>query len=245
MINLKINEVAKLTGVTVRTLHYYDEIGLLKPSKVTDAGYRIYDEKAMETLQQILFFRELEFPLNEIKGIMSNPNYNREDTLLKHRELLTQKRNRLDKLISLLEKNIKGDRKMSFKEFDTTEIEENKKKYADEAKCRWGETDAYNESQKKTSAYGEKEWKLISTEQNDILKEFGDCRHLDAGCDEVQNLVKRWQNHITNSFYDCTKEILSGLGLMYVNDERFMANIDKNGKGTAAFLSKAIEIYCK
>ncbi|MEF9922154.1 MAG: MerR family transcriptional regulator, partial [Anaerovoracaceae bacterium] len=105
---MKINEVAKLTGVTVRTLHYYDEIGLLKPSKVTDAGYRIYDEKAMETLQQILFFRELEFPLNEIKGIMSNPNYNREDTLLKHRELLTQKRNRLDKLISLLEKNIKG-----------------------------------------------------------------------------------------------------------------------------------------
>lgn len=127
---MKINEVSKLTGVTVRTLHYYDEIGLLKPSEVTSAGYRLYDNEALKTLQQILFFRELEFSLDEIKEIMSDPLYNRKDALAKQRELLMQKRIRLDGIINLVDKTLKGENDMSFKQFDMTEIEEARKEYA-------------------------------------------------------------------------------------------------------------------
>ena len=134
---MKINEVAKLTGVTVRTLHYYDEIGLLKPSEVTEAGYRLYDSTALETLQQILFFRELDFSLNDIKEIMTNPNYDKANALTKHRELLLQKRNRIDDLIVLVDSTLKGESDMSFKQFDMTEFEAMKEKYSAEVKERW------------------------------------------------------------------------------------------------------------
>ena len=100
---MRINEVAKLAGVTVRTLHYYDQIGLLRPSEITDAGYRIYNEEALEALQQILFFKELDFPLSDIKEIMLSAGYDRQDTLIKQRGLLIQKRKRLDTLIATIE----------------------------------------------------------------------------------------------------------------------------------------------
>ena len=137
---MKISDVAKLTGVTVRTLHYYDEIGLLKPSEVTEAGYRVYNDTDLEVLQQILFFRELDFPLEDIRNIMQNPAYEKERALRKQKELLLQKRSRLDSLISLVDKTLKGEQDMSFRQFDTTEMEEAKKKYAEEAKQRWGST---------------------------------------------------------------------------------------------------------
>ena len=109
---MKISEVAKLSGVTVRTLHYYDEIGLLKPSKTTEAGYRMYSIEDLEKLQQILFFRELDFPLNEIKEIMINPKYDKIEALNKHKELLIEKRKRIDGLVTLIDKTIKGDNNM-------------------------------------------------------------------------------------------------------------------------------------
>ena len=137
---MKISDVAKLTGVTVRTLHYYDEIGLLKPSEVTEAGYRVYNDTDLEVLQQILFFRELDFPLEDIRNIMQNPAYEKERALRKQKELLLQKRSRLDSLISLVDKTLKGEQDMSFRQFDTTKIEEMKKQYAEEAKQRWGST---------------------------------------------------------------------------------------------------------
>lgn len=146
---MKINEVAKLTGITTRTLHYYDEIGLLKPSQITDAGYRLYDENNLSELQQILFFRELNFPLNEIKEIMTNSEYDKTEALKKHKELLLKKRERIDRLVTLVENTIKGDGEMSFKEFDMTEIESAKKKYAKEVKERFGNTEAYTESEEK------------------------------------------------------------------------------------------------
>ena len=161
---MKISEVAKLSGVTVRTLHYYDEIGLLKPSDTTEAGYRVYSNKDLETLQQILFFRELDFPLNEIKEIMINPNYNKNEALNKHKELLMEKRKRIDGLIALINKTIKGDNIMSFKEFDNSKIEENKRKYSEEVKNRWGNTDAYKEYEKKTSSYDKNSWTTINEE---------------------------------------------------------------------------------
>ena len=241
---MKISEVAKLSGVTVRTLHYYDEIGLLKPSKTTEAGYRMYSIEDLEKLQQILFFRELDFPLNEIKEIMINPKYDKIEALNKHKELLIEKRKRIDGLVTLIDKTIKGDNNMSFKEFDNSKIEENKRKYAEEVKNSWGNTDAYKEYEKKTSSYDGNSWNEINEGMVEILKEFADNREEDPNSDIIQSLVEKWQSYITSNFYNCTKEILSCLGLMYIGDERFKENIDKYGEGTAEFMAKAIEIYC-
>ena len=241
---MKISEVAKLSGVTVRTLHYYDEIELLKPSETTEAGYRMYSSEDLERLQQILFFRELDFPLNEIKEIMLNPNYDKNEALNKHKEFLIEKRKRIDGLITLIDKTIKGDNNMSFKEFDNSKIEENKRKYAEEVKKRWGNTDAYKEYEKKTGSYDKNSWNTINEEMAEILKEFADNRDKDVNSDIVQSLVEKWRGYITLNFYNCTKEILSCLGLMYTGDERFKENIDKYGEGTAEFMAKAIEIYC-
>lgn len=241
---MKISEVAKLSGITVRTLHYYDEIELLKPSETTEAGYRMYSSEDLERLQQILFFRELDFPLNEIKEIMLNPNYDKNEALNKHKEFLIEKRKRIDGLITLIDKTIKGDNNMSFKEFDNSKIEENKRKYAEEVKKRWGNTDAYKEYEKKTSSYDGNSWNEINEGMVEILKEFADNREEDPNSDIIQSLVEKWQSYITSNFYNCTKEILSCLGLMYIGDERFKENIDKYGEGTAEFMAKAIEIYC-
>lgn len=241
---MRISEVAKLTGITVRTLHYYDEIGLLKPSEITEAGYRLYSREDLEILQQILFFRELDFPLSQIKEIMNNPNYDKEEALKKQKELLIQQRQRIEGLIKLIEKRIEGDNNMSFKEFDRNEIEENKKKYAKEVKERWGTSKAYEESEKKTSSYNKEKWGDINQETSEIFKGFAELRNSDPGSEEVQELVRRWQKYITDNFYTCTNEILSGLGLMYVEDERFKENLDKNGEGTAKLMAEAIKIYC-
>lgn len=241
---MRISEVAKLTGITVRTLHYYDEIGILKPSEITEAGYRLYSREDLEILQQILFFRELDFPLSQIKEIMNNPNYDKEEALKKQKELLIQQRQRIEGLIKLIEKRIEGDNNMSFKEFDMNEIEENKKKYAKEVKERWGTSKAYEESEKKTSSYNKEKWGDINQETSEIFKGFAELRNSDPGSEEVQELVRRWQKYITDNFYTCTNEILSGLGLMYVEDERFKENLDKNGEGTAKLMAEAIKIYC-
>lgn len=241
---LKINQVATLTGVTVRTLHYYDEIGLLKPSEITKSGYRLYDNTALETLQQILFFKELDFSLNDIKEIMTNPHYDRDEALNKHKTLLVQKRNRLNSLIDLLNHTLKGENNMSFKQFDMTEIERAKKEYAAEVKERWGNTSAYAESETKTHNYDDAQWKILNGEGAAILREFGEYRKIAPDSDTAQELVEKWQHYITANFYNCTKEILSCLGLMYVGDERFTKNIDKNREGTAQFMANAIAIYC-
>ncbi len=125
-----ISEMAKISGVSVRTLHYYDEIDLLKPSEViSETGYRYYDEDSLATLQQILFYRELDFSLKEIMKMMKASDYNREEAFIRQRELLKLKRKRLDQLIGLLDANLEGENMMSFEEFDTTEIEEAKEKF--------------------------------------------------------------------------------------------------------------------
>ena len=242
---MKISDVAKLTGVTVRTLHYYDEIGLLKPSEVTEAGYRVYNDTDLEVLQQILFFRELDFSLEDIRKIMQNPAYEKEGALRKQKELLLQKRRRLDSLISLVDKTLKGEQDMSFQQFDTTELEEAKKKYAAEAKQRWGATAAYAEYEKKASHRSDAQQKMLEGEGAMILGEFGRNRFLAPDSAEAQTLVKRWQEYITAHYYTCTKEILSCLGQMYIGDERFTQNIDEYGAGTAAFMAAAIGVYTR
>lgn len=240
-----ISATAKLAGVSVRTLHYYDEIGLLSPSEVvSETGYRYYDELALNRLQQILFYRELDFSLKDIVKIMNAPDYKKEEALMRQKELLKLKRKRLDKLIRLLDANLKGDNTMSFKEFDMSAIEEARSKYASEVKEKWGSTDAYAQSNERTAKYSKEDWAKVMNESDSIMKDFS--KHIgEAPASEVvQKLVEEWRNFINKSYYDCTAEILAGLGKMYVADERFMNNIDKFGEGTALLMSEAIKVYC-
>lgn len=239
-----VNEVARVANVSVRTLHYYDEIGLLRPSALTDSGYRLYNDQALERLQQILFFRELDFPLDVIKRILENPSFNRREALEKHRNLLLLKRKRLDALIGLVDDTLKGEKNMSFKEFDTTEIENAQKQYAEEVKERWGDTDAYTESTKMAGNYNREDWACITAEGDAIFKAFSEHLGEDPASSAVQKLVGDWQKHITKYYYTCTKEILAGLGQMYTADERFTKNMDKYGAGTAKLMSEAIRVYC-
>lgn len=241
-----ISEMAKLSGVSVRTLHYYDEIGLLKPSEViSETGYRYYDEESIMKLQQILFYRELDFPLKEIEKLMNTSEYNKEEALVRQKTLLELKRKRLNQLIGLLDANLKGDYTMSFEVFDTTEIEETKKKYAQEAERKWGNTAAYKQSQKKTAEYGKADWEKVSDEMDALLQQFADHIGENPENEAVQSLVGQWQQYITDTYYDCTKEILAGLGAMYIADERFTKNMDKFGAGTTKLMSEAIAIFCK
>lgn len=241
---MKIHEVAELSGVTVRTLQYYDQIGLLVPSEVTEVGYRIYHEEDLDRLQQILFFRELEFPLKKIKDIMNNPSYDRLEALRNQKAMLLEKRSRMDRLIRLVEERLGGQQDMSFEEFSMESIENHKKQYAEEVRNRWGDSDAYAEYEKKTKGYSKEDWNSISQAGDRIMGEFAKYRDLSPEDETVQELVARWQNFITTHYYECTKDILAGLGNMYVSDERFRENINKHGEGTAELMSKAIAIYC-
>ncbi len=241
-----ISEMAKLSGVSVRALRYYDEIKLLKPSIViSETGYRYYDEKALAKLQQILFYRELDFPLKEIVKIINTSDYCKDEALRKQRELLILKRKRLDKLIKLLTENMEGENTMSFKEFDMTEIDEARQKYAQEVENRWGNTDAYKQSEKKTVGYNKEDWKQVSEQMDELLKNFSKLIGNDPGNEAVQKLVVSWQKYITDTYYDCTDDILMGLGQMYVEDERFKKNMDKFGVGTAKLISDGIKVYCE
>ena len=242
---LQIREFAELTGVSVRTLHYYDEIGLLKPSYVDEKnGYRFYDETSLERMQEILFYRELDFPLKSIAEILASPNYDKQKALAQQKRLLTIKKNRLERLIAALEQAEKGEITMSV--FDNSEYETARQQYEDEAKQRWGDTDAYKESQAKTAGYSKEKWNDVLAGMNGVFAEFSECKKCGESADSetAQRLAKKLQDYITANFYHCTDEILAGLGQMYICDERFRNNIDKNGEGTAEFVSEAIKIYC-
>ena len=228
---LTVNEVSKLTGVSIRTLQYYDKIGLLHPAEYTGSGYRLYDDTALEKLQQILLFRELEFPLKDIKAIMDNPNFDR------------SKKEHLENLIDLA-RGIKmiGVNKMDFAAFDTRKIDE----YAAQAKASWGNTPEYQEFQEKSRNRTSEEDKIISTNMMAIFTEFGTMIEFDPGSEKVQVQVKKLQDFITDNFYNCSDEILNSLGSMYAGGGEFTENIDKfGGKGTAEFVFNAIKIYCK
>lgn len=228
-----VKEISRLTGISVRTLHYYDEINLLKPTRTTDAGYRLYDDTALERLHSILLFRELQFPLKEIKAILDSPDFDTKTALNEQIELLELQKKRLDKIISSAREILnKGVNNMSFSSFDKTEFEE----YCAEAKEKWGHTDAYKEYEQKHSDSADKTDELIQ-----IFADIGKVKHLSPDCEEAQKLIKKLQNFITENYYTCTDEILKGLGEMYVSDERFKNNIDKaGGIGTAEFTAKAI-----
>ncbi len=237
-----VNEVSKLTGVSVRTLHHYDAIGLLKPTTVTDAGYRLYDDTALERLQQILLFRELEFPLKEIKAILESPNFDRTKALEQQITLLMLKKEHLENLIDLArEIQTIGEAKMDFKAFDTSKIDE----YAAKAKAAYGHTAEYKEFEEKSKNRTEGETQNLNSKMMWIFTEFGTMRELPPDSEEVQVQVKKLQSFITEHFYTCSDEVLSGLGAMYAAGGEFTENINKaGGDGTAEFVFKAIRKYC-
>ena len=237
-----VNEVSKIAGISIRTLQYYDKIGLLPPSGFTDSGYRLYDEDSLEKLQTILLFRELEFPLKEIKEIIENPDFDRKKALSEQIKLLKLRREQIDSLISLAEKlKNKEEKILDFSAFDKTKLKE----YETEAKERWGKTSAFKEFESKNEGRSDDENSFIAVGMMEIFKEFGKISGEKPESEESQKLVKKLQNFITENYYNCTDEILFGLGQMYVFDERFTENIDKaGGKGTAEFVSKAIAAHC-
>ena len=237
-----IQEFARFTGVSVRTLHYYDEIGLLKPAQVDKTtSYRYYDEHSLLRMQEILFYRELDFSLKSIEEILSSPNYDKTQALKEQKKLLILKKERLDNLISAIDGAMKGENVM--KAFDNTEFE----KYKAEAREKWGNTNAYQEHAEKTRGYSKDKWNSLAAGLDAIMGRFAESmKHGDIpDSDAAQDLVKALQRHITEHYYHCTKEILFGLGQMYVADDRFRQNIDKHADGTAAFIRDAITAYCK
>ncbi len=235
-----VNEVSKLTGVSVRTLHHYDAIGLLKPTQVTDAGYRLYDDMALARLQNILLFRELKFPLKEIAQILDRPDFDWREALAQQIALLTLEHKRLGKLIRFArEIQEKGVTKMEFDVFDRSEMET----YKEEIVKRWGDTKEYKE-------FAEKEKAGFDGTQNAkelmaLFAELGKRKNLPPSDPSVQEKIGALQQFITEHYYTCSKEILSGLGQMYTQDERFRHNIDlAGGEGCAKFAEEAIALYC-
>lgn len=240
---LSISEAARRTGVSVRTLRYYDEICLLKPSEVSEAGYRFYDDHAMETLQQILFYRELGVGLEQIGVILRAPDNDRMQALQKHRQLLLLKRQRLDDMLRLVDETIGGKNMYNETPRPTqAELEAVKAQYAKEAEERWGSTEAFRESKEKHQHYTAEQEAVIQADAEDIFRAFSICG--DPSGPEAQALVRRWQEHITRYHYECTDAILSCLADMYVGDPRFAANLEQYGPGTAQIIHDAIKIYC-
>ena len=236
-----VNQVSQRTGVSVRTLHHYDAIGLLPPAQITPAGYRLYDHETLMRLQSILLFKELRFSLREIKALLDNPEFDRRKALRQQIELLEKERDHLQQLIAnarAIEKE--GTEAYMFDALDRTELDA----YKEEARAKWGKTAAWQEytDKKKTPGQQQKAAEAMMA----LFAELGTMKDCPPETDAVQEKVKALQQFITDHFYTCTKEILGNLGLMYTQDERFRKNIDSaGGEGTAAFVQKAIEIYCK
>lgn len=246
----KVNEVSKLSGVSIRMLHHYDEIGVLIPSRKTEKRYRLYSDEDIKRLYQILTLKELDFTLNDIKKILDDKTLDTKEVLKFQKELVLEKRNRLNNIIQSIDEQINdlgGNRNMSkkdFKVFDYENIKKHEERYKDETKKKYGDSDAYSECSKKTESYNKNDWKKISDEANKIYEELAQLMDKAPEDEEVQIVIEKWRNHISKNFYNCTIEIFRGLGIMYIADERFTKNIDKCKTGLAQFLSDGIKVYC-
>lgn len=240
---MTVREVSRLTGVSIRALQYYDEIGLLPPARYTEAGYRLYDDAALERLQQILLFRELEFPLKEIKRILESPAFDRNRALEQQIELLTLKREHIDNLIRMARTlKLTGGISMDFEAFDKKKLEH----YAARAKQSWGATPEYKEFEQRNSGKTQAEQQRTGDGLMALLAAFGPMKDGDPAAPEAQAQARRVQDYITEHYYTCTNQIFARLGILYGSGGEFTENIDKaGGPGTAAFASEAIRIYCE
>ncbi|OPA79271.1 MerR family transcriptional regulator [Paenibacillus selenitireducens] len=236
---MKVKEVADLVGISVRTLHHYDEIGLLTPEETTEAGYRLYSDQNLETLQQILFFRELGFPLKKIKEILSSPTFDQEEAFRLHRKMLLDKRKQLDQLIMTLDKTIqhsKGEIHMSNQEkFEGFDFSHNP--YEQEARERWGD-EAVDKANTKAAGFGPDKQEQF----NEIYRNLAAIRHTSPDSEEAQAGIQVWYAFL-NEMGEYSLEAFKGLGQMYVCDARFTKNIDKFGEGLAVFMRDAMAFY--
>ncbi len=244
---LSVKKFAEITGVSVRTLHYYDEIDLLKPDFTDEfTGYRYYGKVAFIRMQEILFYRELDFTLKEIKEIISSHDYNKKKALSMQKNLLILKK-RLERLVEAIDKAQEGELALNFEAFNKNEIEKARGIFKQEVTLRWGKTVAFLEYENKTSAYSIDDWSNVKNGLNTIIIKFNNA--LKSGYKPtspgVITLVEKLQSFITQTQYTCTNEILASLGEMYVADDRFKNNINKAGGGTAEFINEAIKEYCK
>ncbi|MYL21796.1 MerR family transcriptional regulator [Halobacillus litoralis] len=247
----KVKEMADLTGTSIRTLHHYDDIGLLTPKWTNEKGYRFYGEDEVKRMQQILFFKEMDLPLTRIQQILENPDFNEAEALRQHKAVLLKKKERLEKLIMSVDQSLnslQGGKVMTnedrFRPFNKKEIEKHQQQYAKEVEGRWGHMDAYKESKRRTDQYKDEDWKKIQEESMEIDRSLSAGMKDGPDDPEVQRLVDEKRRHITTYFYPCTLEIFQGLGSMYVHDPRFKKNLDQWGEGYAVFLKEAIDIYC-
>lgn len=231
----KVSEVSRLTGVSVRTLRYYDSIGLLCPSEKTEAGYRLYSDSDLEKLSQILLYRQLAFSLADIDRILKSPSYDRERAIEQQIELLEMKKRHIEGLIKFARQmKEKGADEVSYKALDRSKLDE----YEKRAKEQWGDTDAYREYEQRGSV-------SAADGLMALFADFGKLKGCGPASREAQEKVRELQDYITANFYTCTDKILSSLGQMYAADGEFKENIDSTGgEGTALFASKAIEVYC-
>ena len=238
-----VKEVSAFTGVSVRTLHHYDAIGLLKPSRVTEAGYRLYDDAALQRLQSILLFRTLRFSLKEIGQILDSPHFNPQEALEQQLTMLELQRKQLDETIAHVRKMKEtGVITMNFDAFNTDKLD----RYAEEAKAKWGKTEAYKEFEKKTDGQSKEQMAADGEGLMAIFAELGAIRHTDPASKEAQTLIAKLQAFITDHYYTCTQPILKGLGQLYIAGDSMTENIDRvGGEGTAEFAHKAIEIYTR
>jgi len=238
-----VKEIATQTGVSIRTLHHYDAIGLLKPSRVTEAGYRYYDDAALERLYLILLFRELGFPLKKIGAILDAPDYDRNRVLEQQIALLEKKQDRLA-YITHMARGIRlvGINYLEFEGFNMKKIDD----YAAQAKALYGKTDAYREYTQKERSRSPEQNKAVNDRVMDFFVRLGQLKDLSPDSDAVQTWVKELQAYFTEHYYNCTPQILLGLGQMYAGGGSMTENIDAaGGEGTGAFALTAIEIYCK
>jgi DNA-binding transcriptional MerR regulator len=237
-----VKEVADIAKVSVRTLHHYDEIGLLKPAGHSAAGYRLYDESNLERLQQVLFFKELGFDLKEIQRILSDPKFNRRRALVRHRKLLLERQQRVAQLIASVDRTLEAIKRRQpmnanmFEGFDAA-------KYEEEARQTWGGTPAWDENARRWKKYTDRDWDEIKREGGEIVERLVALMDRKPDDAEVQKWIARHHGQINDRFYACSAEIYRGLADGYVQDPRFKGFYEHIKPGLAQFMSDAMKLY--
>ncbi|CAM5707950.1 MerR family transcriptional regulator [Streptomyces aurantiogriseus] len=240
-----VGQVAGFAGVTVRTLHHYDDIGLLVPSERSPADHRRYSDADLDRLQQILFYRELGFPLDEVAALLDDPDADPREHLRRQHELLTARIEKLQKMAAAVEHAMEA-RTMGINLTPEERFEvfgdKDPEQYAEEAEQRWGGTEAYAESQRRAASYTKEDWKRMQAEVTDWGERYGALMAAGeppAG-EAAMDMAEEHRQHICGWFYECSYEMHQGLGEMYVADERFKAFYDSMLPGLAEHLKEAI-----
>lgn len=247
MTNYSVKQLSELAGVTVKTLHHYDKIGLLKPAFRTEKNYRYYTREQLFKLQQILFYRELDFSLKEIDSIINDESFNLVEALKFHKEELIKRSSHLDQLIETVDKTIdelkNNNQMMTDEELYKGFTKEQKEAYRNEAVERWGE-EKIKEVENRIKSLGESGWEDTQKKGEEINQLLGDLMDLEPSDKKVQETIALHHKYM-NTFYEVTAERYEGLGKMYTEDERFTAFYDKYNEGLASFLYEAIKVYCQ